>query len=410
MSAHPICRSCGASLETVFVDLGMSPPSNALIDRKSLSRMERFYPLRAFVCGVCFLVQLEEFESPSEIFSDYAYFSSYSTTWLEHCRQYANRMIGDLMLGDGQRVVEIASNDGYLLQYFRQQRIDVLGIEPAANVAKVATERGIPTEVAFFGEETAKALSNRGVAADLLVANNVLAHVPNIHDFVEGVRILLAPSGTATFEFPHLAELIDHNQFDTIYHEHFSYLSILATTRIFEAHGLAISRIERIPTHGGSLRVWVRHKEKGIERDASVDDVIGYERSRGLSDLHTYVAFGDRVETIKRRLLQFLIKARDRGQRLAAYGAAAKGTTLFNYCGVRTDFIDYIADRNPYKQGRFLPGCHVPVVAPERIDETRPQCVLIIPWNIKDEISEQLKHVRAWGAQFAVAIPTVEVF
>jgi 2-polyprenyl-3-methyl-5-hydroxy-6-metoxy-1,4-benzoquinol methylase len=407
---EPRCRFCGAELSVVFADLGMSPPSNAFLDETSLTKMEPFYPLKAFVCERCFLVQLEEFESPENIFSDYVYFSSYSTSWLEHCRRYAERMVEELSLRSGRQVVEIASNDGYLLQYFAALGVDVLGVEPAANVARTAIDKGIPTEIAFFGTETARRLRDRGIRADLIAANNVLAHVPDINDFVEGVRILLADRGTVTFEFPHLLELIENNQFDTIYHEHFSYLSATTVARILERHGLGIVRAESLPTHGGSLRIWAMHRDAAPELDGSRDRIFQIERDAGLDDLSTYQHFTARMEEVKRRLLEFLISVRGRGERIAAYGAAAKGTTLLNYCGIRTDFIDYIVDRNPYKQHKYLPGCHVPVYPVERIAETKPDYVLILPWNLRTEVAEQMADVRRWGGKFVVPIPKLEIF
>lgn len=409
MTAPP-CRFCGALLEHVFVDLGMSPPSNALLAAEQLTKMERYYPLKAFVCSRCFLVQLEEFESPKELFSDYAYFSSYSTTWLEHCKRYAGEAIDELRLGADNRVVEIASNDGYLLQYFVERGVPVLGVEPAANVAATAVEKGIPTEVAFFGAETAHRIFAAQGAADLIVANNVLAHVPGINDFVEGVRILLAPEGRATFEFPHLLQLMELNAFDTIYHEHFSYISALTAAQIFGKHALKIVRIERLSTHGGSLRVWVAHEANRVEPEANVGAAFEAERAYELNRIETYERFPARVESVKRRLLEFLIEARDGGKRVAAYGAAAKGTTLFNYCGIGTDFVDFVVDRNPHKQNRFMPGCHVPIYDPERVAEARPDYLLILPWNLRDEIAKQMATVREWGGRFVVPIPELEIF
>jgi SAM-dependent methyltransferase len=406
----PVCRFCASSLDQVFVDLGMSPPSNALLTAERLTQMERFYPLKAFVCSNCFLVQLEEFESPQEIFSDYAYFSSYSTTWLEHCKRYANEATDELRLGAGHRVVEIASNDGYLLQYFVERGVPVLGVEPAANVAATAVAKGIPTEVDFFGTQTARRLSASHGSANLVAANNVLAHVPDVNDFVEGVRILLAPGGRATFEFPHLLRLMEFNQFDTIYHEHFSYLSALTASQIFRKHALKIVRVQHLPTHGGSLRVWVAHEAEGIEPESSVDDVLREERAGGLDRLETYQRFPERVEFVKRRLLEFLIQARDDGKRVAAYGAAAKGTTLFNYCGIGTDLVDFVVDRNPHKQNKFMPGCHVPIYDVERVKQTRPDFLLVLPWNLREEIAGQMAHIRKWGGKFVVPIPAIEVF
>jgi SAM-dependent methyltransferase len=409
MTERASCRFCSAPLRVVFADLGMSPPSNALLTETQTQQMERFYPLRAYVCSRCFLVQVEAYETPQELFSDYVYFSSYSTTWLEHSRSYASMVRERLRLGGQSRVVELASNDGYLLKYFQDAGISVLGVEPAANVARVAVEKGIPTEVAFFGVETAQRLAAKGMNADLIVANNVLAHVPEINDFVEGVRLLLKPGGTATFEFPHLLNLMVYNQFDTIYHEHFSYLSLLTVTKIFEAHGLFVSDVEQLPTHGGSLRVWATLDRGSSTAAPSVGALLAAERDAGLTSLDVYAAFDEKAKAVKRRLLAFLIGARERGERVAAYGAAAKGTTLFNFCGIRTDLVDYVVDRNPHKQGKYLPGCHVPIYDPEHVAETRPDFLLVIPWNIKEEIMEQMAHVREWGGRFVVPIPKLEI-
>jgi SAM-dependent methyltransferase len=394
----------------VFADLGMSPPSNAFLNERRLSMMERFYPLKVYVCGTCFLVQLEEFESPSELFADYVYFSSYSTSWLDHCKRYVERVRRELSLGSEHRVVELASNDGYLLQYFKEAGVPVLGVEPAANVAQTAIDKGIRTEVAFFGEATATALRDRGDGADLIVANNVLAHVPDLNDFVEGVRILLRQGGTATFEFPHVLKLIRYHQFDTIYHEHFSYFSALTIDKVFSAHGLRVLDMEELPTHGGSLRVWAVHADDSRPSKDGVARVIGEEVGAGLDQLDVYASFQERIDMTKRSLLTFLIDARSRGKRVAAYGAAAKGTTLLNYCGIRTDFIDYVVDRNPNKQGKYLPGCHVPVYDPGRFRQTRPDYVLVLPWNIRDEITEQERGIRSWGGKFVVPIPELEIF
>ena len=405
-----LCRFCNAHLDVLFVDLGMSPPSNSFLTEAQVLTMERFYPLRVYVCAECFLVQLEEFESPSEIFSDYVYFSSYSTSWLRHSRMYVDRIVQELSLKSNSLVVELASNDGYLLQYFQEYGVPVLGVEPAANVALEAIKKGIPTEVAFFGAATARELRDRTGAADLIVANNVLAHVPDINDFVAGVRILLSDEGTATFEFPHLLQLIRYNQFDTIYHEHFSYLSLLAVLRIFKAHDLKVVHVEELTTHGGSLRVWAKLETARQPPDESVTVMMRLEYAADLAKLETYTAFAARAEATKRHLLKFLIEVRESGKHIAAYGAAAKGTTLLNYCGIRTDFIDYVVDRNPHKQGKYLPGCHVPVYNTERISETRPDYLLILPWNLRAEIEDQMSEIRSWGGQFVVPIPTVEVF
>jgi SAM-dependent methyltransferase len=367
--------------------------------------MEPFYPLRALVCGNCFLVQLEEFETPARIFSDYAYFSSYSTSWLEHCRRYVEEVVERLGLGENSRVVEIASNDGYLLQYFHKRGIPVLGVEPAANVANVALERGISTVVKFFGHETAEALAGES-AADLLVGNNVLAHVPDLNDFVGGMKILLAPGGVITMEFPHLMRLIEDGQWDTIYHEHFSYFSFLTVSRVFAAHGLRLFDVEELPTHGGSLRVYGAHADDAGKPDnARALELRERERVAGYERLETYTRYGARVEADKRRILQFLIGLKDEGRRVVGYGAPAKGNTLLNYCGVRRDFLDYTVDLNPHKQGRFLPGSHIPIRPPQAIREDRPDVVVILPWNLKDEIVEQLGFIGEWGGRFAARTP-----
>jgi SAM-dependent methyltransferase len=355
-------------------------------------------------------VQLEEFESPEAIFSDYAYFSSYSDSWLAHAERYAAAMSARFGIGPASRVVEIASNDGYLLQYFKQRDVPVLGIEPAANVARAAEARGIPTRVEFFGAACARRLAAAGEQADLAVANNVLAHVPGLTDFVEGLRLLLAPGGVATCEFPHLLKLILGNQFDTIYHEHFSYFSLLAAQRVFAAHSLTVFDVEELPTHGGSLRVFLRHAgEAARAPTGNVAKVLADERAAGLDRLERYAAFQERVSETKRDLLDFLIGAKRAGKRIAAYGAAAKGNTLLNYCGVRSDFVDYVVDRSPHKQGRYLPGTHLPIVPPERIRETRPDYLLILPWNIREEVMAQNAFIKEWGGQFVVPIPAVAV-
>lgn len=384
----------------------MSPLSNAYLTQQALDAAERFYPLHAYVCGECLLVQLEQFESPERIFSDYAYFSSYSQSWLHHAERYAEAMVSRLRLGPRSHVVEIASNDGYLLQYFRQRGVPVLGVEPAANVARAAEERGVPTRVEFFGADCAKSLVASGNAADLVVANNVLAHVPQLNDFIEGLRILLEAGGIASLEFPHLLRLMLGRQFDTIYHEHFSYFSLLALERALHAHGLQAFDVEQIPTHGGSLRLFI--SAAGRERrQASVEALLGQERAAGLDRLETYARFEEQVRETKRQLLEFLIRAKREGKRIAAYGAAAKGNTLLNYCGIRGDFIDYVADLSPHKQGRYLPGTHLPIAPPGRIAETRPDYLLILPWNIKDEVIAQNAFIRQWGGKFVVPIPEV---
>jgi SAM-dependent methyltransferase len=404
MSQTP-CRFCGAPLEAVFADLGSSPLANSYLPPERVNGMEPFYPLRALVCGRCFLVQLEEFETPERIFSDYAYFSSYSSSWVEHSRSYAEQMIERLGLNGDSHVVEIASNDGYLLQFFHERQIPVLGIEPAANVAKVALQKGIPTLVEFFGQETARSLAGES-AADLLLGNNVLAHVPDLNDFVAGIKILLKPGGVLTLEFPHLMRLIEENQWDTIYHEHFSYFSFLTVSRVVEAHGLRLFDVEELPTHGGSLRVYGAHAEDlGKPESEAARELRERERAAGYENLTTYLGYGRRVEADKRQILRFLIDLKERELRIAGYGAPAKGNTLLNYCGVRRDFIDYTCDLNPHKQGHFLPGSHIPIRSPDAIREEQPDVVLILPWNLKDEIVQQLSFIREWGGRFAARTP-----
>ncbi len=399
------CRFCAAPVEAIFADLGMSPLANSYLPPDRANAMEPFYPLRALVCGSCFLVQLEEFETPERIFSDYAYFSSYSSSWLDHARRYTEQMTDRFALGASSHVVEIASNDGYLLQYFHERQIPVLGIEPAANVAKVALQKGIPTLVEFFGVQTACSLA-RDSAADLLLGNNVLAHVPDLNDFVAGMKVLLKPGGVITMEFPHLMRLIEENQWDTIYHEHFSYFSFLTVSRVFEAHGLRLFDVEELPTHGGSLRIYGAHADdlEKPETDAA-RELRERERAAGYEQLDTYLGYSRRVEADKRQILSFLIDLKQRGLRVAGYGAPAKGNTLLNYCGIGPDFIDYTCDLNPHKQGHFLPGSHIPIRSPEQIREDRPDVVLILPWNLKDEIVEQLAFIGEWGGRFAARTP-----
>jgi SAM-dependent methyltransferase len=399
------CRFCGAPVEAVFADLGMSPLANSYLPPERANAMEPFYPLRALVCGSCFLVQLEEFETPEHIFSDYAYFSSYSSSWLEHSKSYSELMIERFGLDASSHVVEIASNDGYLLQYFHERRISVLGIEPAANVAKVALQKGIPTLVEFFGETTAASLAGES-SADLLLGNNVLAHVPDLNDFVAGMKILLKPGGVITMEFPHLMSLMRENQWDTIYHEHFSYFSFLTVSRVFEAHGLRLFDVEELPTHGGSLRIYGCHAGDAEKPEsAAAAELRERERKAGYEQIDTYLAYNSRVEQDKRQILSFLIELKRQGLRIAGYGAPAKGNTLLNYCGIGCDFIDYTCDLNPHKQGHFLPGSHIPIRSPEALREDRPDVVLILPWNLKDEIVEQLSFIGEWGGRFAARTP-----
>lgn len=407
------CRFCCAALHESFVNLGMSPMSNAYLKPTQLNNAEAFYPLHAYLCEKCLLVQLEEFESPAAIFSDYAYFSSYSDTWLAHSREYAEHMIPRLGLSGRSLVVELASNDGYLLQYFHQARVPVLGIEPAANVAEVATKKGIPTRTEFFGREYAQKLRVEGIGADLIVANNVLAHVPDLNGFVAGMKTLLNPNGVISVEFPHLLRLIEENQFDTIYHEHFSYFSLITVDQIFRAHGLRIFDVEQLPTHGGSLRIFGCHADATNPPGAAPDRVAALfklETDAGLRRVETYRRFADRVRETKRTLLSFLIRAKSDGLSIVGYGAAAKGNTLLNYCGIREDFVDYVVDRSPHKQGLFLPGTHLPIRSPDEVQRTKPAYVLILPWNIKNEVAEQMSYIRSWGGKFVVPIPTLTEF
>ena len=405
------CRFCRTSLKYTFVDLGISPLCNSYLTEDRLSQAEIFYPLHAYVCENCFLVQLEEFVAPQEIFGDYAYFSSYSQSWLKHCKAYADMAAKRFGLNDKSLVVELASNDGYLLRYFKEKNIPILGVEPAKNVADTANAVGIPTVAEFFGVETAKSLYSQGKAADLLIGNNVLAHVPELNDFVAGMKILLKPKGTVTMEFPHLARLIEGNQFDTIYHEHFSYFSFLTVDKLFSAHGLTIYDVEQLPTHGGSLRIYARHAENNSEPiRPGVSKLKEEEITAGFLTLDRYLVFSDNVKQTKRKILQFMIHAHDQGKSVVGYGAPGKGNTLLNYCGMGTDFISYTVDRSPHKQGRFLPGSHIPILAPERINETRPDYLVILPWNLREEIMEQMAPIRDWGGQFVVFIPQVKVY
>lgn len=405
------CRFCRAPLEHTFVDLGMLPLCESYVPPERLNRMEPFYPLHAYVCGNCFLVQLDEYVSAEEIFSEYAYFSSYSDSWLQHCRNYTEMAIARFGLGPRSHVVELASNDGYLLQYFVQRGIPVLGIEPAKNVAEVAIRKGVSTVVRFFGERLARELAHSGRHADLIVGNNVLAQVPDLNDFVAGMKILLKPAGTITLEFPHVMRLIQENQFDTIYHEHFSYFSLITTEKIFRAHGMTVFDVDEIPTHGGSLRLYVRHEDDGSRPVGTrVNDLRVREEASGLGELRGYLGFAEQVNETKRKLLDFLIRAKREKKRVAGYGAPGKGNTLLNYCGIRTDLLDFTVDRSPYKQGKFLPGTRIPIYPPDRIGAERPDYVMILPWNLKAEIMAQLSYVRRWGGKFVVPIPEVTVY
>lgn len=405
------CRFCGAALEHTFVDLGASPLAQSFLSHDQLNHMEAFYPLHVYVCGKCFLVQLQEFVAPENIFSDYLYFASYSDSWLAHAKSYTDLMVQRFAINEKSLVVEIASNDGYLLQYFVEKKIPVLGVEPAANVAAVAAKKGIPSLVKFFNSDTACELVAKGQRADLLLGNNVLAHVPDINNFVAGMKILLKPSGVITMEFPHLMRLMEENQFDTIYHEHFSYFSFLAVEKIFAAHGLTLFDVQELPTHGGSLRIFARHAEDASKPvGPRVTELRAREQAAGFDQLETYSRFAEQVKETKRKLLEFLIHAKQSGKKIAAYGAAAKGNTLLNYCGIRTDFLDYVVDRSPYKQGKLLPGVRIPIYSPEHIRETRPDYLLILPWNLKDEVIKVNAYIREWGGQFVVPIPEVKVY
>ena len=407
---HSGCRFCGAALEHTFVDLGASPLAQSFLSQGQLNHMEPFYPLHVYVCGKCFLVQLQEFVAPENIFSDYLYFATYSDSWLAHANAYAELMVQRFAINEKSLVVEIASNDGYLLQYFVQKKVPVLGVDPAANVADVAVQKGIPSLVKFFNSETARELVAKGQQADLLLGNNVLAHVPDINNFVAGMKILLKPTGVITMEFPHLKRLMEENQFDTIYHEHFSYFSFLVVEKIFAAHGLTLFDVQELPTHGGSLRIFARHAEDSSKPvGPRVTELRSREQSAGFDQLETYSRFAEQVKETKRKLLEFLIHAKQNGKKIAAYGAAAKGNTLLNYCGIRTDFVDYVVDRSPYKQGKFLPGVRIPIYPPEQIRETRPDYLLILPWNLKDEVIKTNAYIREWGGQFVVPIPEVKV-
>jgi SAM-dependent methyltransferase len=394
----------------VILDLGMSPLCESFLRADQLDDVEPFYPLRLFLCDSCWLVQLAEYVSPEVIFGEYAYFSSFSDSWVDHARRYAEAMIARLGLDRDSLVVELGSNDGYLLRQFDRSGIPVLGIEPAANVAVKAREAGIETIVEFFGEDLGRSLRDAGRRADLLVVNNVLAQVPALNDFVAGAKVLLAPDGLFTVEFPHLLRTLEENQFDQIYHEHFSYFSLRSARRVLARHGLAVVDVEELPTHGGSLRLHVRHAELGQAPTPAVETIAERERVAGLDSVAGYADLTPRVEATKRDVLTFLIDARRDGKTVAGYGAPGKANTFLNYCGIRTDLLAYTVDRNPYKQGRFTPGTHIPIHEPGRLAETRPDFVWILPWNLRDEIAEQLGDVRSWGGRFLIANPRVEVF
>ena len=406
------CRFCSQPLRTSFADLGMSPFANSYVPVAQIDRAEKFYPLHAWVCESCLLVQLESFESPDAIFGDYLYFSSFSDSWLRHAKSYTEQMIQRFGFGPSHQVIELASNDGYLLQYFKSAGIPVLGVEPAANVAKVAAEKhGIESIVKFFGVDTAREMKAAGRTADLLLGNNVLAHVPDLNDFVSGMAIVLKESGLITMEFPHLLQLMTHNQFDTIYHEHFSYFSFTTVEKVFARHGITLFDVEELPSHGGSLRIFGRHSANAAHPvTPRVAALKQKEAEAGLLGMEAYRKFAEQVRETKRKLLSFLIEAKRSGKRIVGYGAPAKGNTLLNFCGVYTDFIDYTVDRSPHKQNHLLPGTRIPIHGPEKIFETKPDYVLILPWNLKDEISRQMAHIREWGGKFVVPIPEVQIF
>ena len=405
------CRICDNQLAEPFLSLGNSPLSNAYLSDDDLHRMEPYYPLDLYLCEKCYLVQLEEFEPAENIFSsDYAYFSSYSESWLQHCKGYTQMMINRFGFNKDSFIVEIASNDGYLLQYFKQRGIPVLGIEPAANTAKAALSKGIPTDITFFNSSYARRMLAYHTQADLIVGNNVLAHNPNLNDFMGGLKIVLKLEGVVTMEFPHLLKLMQENQFDTIYHEHFSYFSFYSVQKLFALHGLEIFDVEELPTHGGSLRIYAKHSEDTSKAIINtVGNLLKKEEAAGLLDLSTYYDFGEKVKATKRQLLQFLIEEKNAQKKIVGYGAPAKGNTLLNYCGIRTDFLDYTTDRSPEKQNKFLPGTHIPVKHPDVIKEDKPDYVLILPWNIKTEIMEQMSYIKEWGGKFVIPIPTVSV-
>lgn len=409
-SLSKTCRFCSTPLKHSFCDLGKTPLSNSYLKKEDLQKNESSYPLHAYVCDSCLLVQLEEFETPEHIFGDYAYFSSYSDSWLAHCKRYVDKMTQELKLNASSQVIEIASNDGYLLRYFVEKKVPVLGIEPAANVAAVAEKSGVPSLVKFFGVKTAKELVAKGTKADLLLANNVLAHVPDLNDFVQGMKIILKPHGTITVEFPHLLTLINESQFDTIYHEHFSYFSFLTVEKVFAKHGIQLFDVEELPTHGGSLRIYGKHIE---DQTRSVSERViklkEKEKKFGLDKLSVYLEFQKKAAHTKKSLLEFLQKAKKENKKTVAYGAPAKGNTLLNYCGVGVEFIDYTVDRSPHKQGLFLPGTHIPIKHPDEIAKTKPDYLVILPWNLKNEIMDQMSHVRSWGGKFVIPIPEIEV-
>lgn len=405
------CRFCKTELKHVFIDLINSPASNSYLNPEQLNEPETYYPLKVYICHNCFLVQVDEYQKSDALFnSEYAYFSSYSRTWLAHAQKYTQDMIARFGFSASSKVIEIASNDGYLLQYFKEKNVPVLGIEPTANTAKVAMEKGIETVVEFFGTSLAKKLTTQNIQADLLLGNNVLAHVPDIKDFVAGMQVILKPTGVITMEFPHLMQLVDNNQFDTIYHEHFSYLSFYIVKQLFESVGLEMFDVEEIPTHGGSLRIYAKHKnDNSKEISPRVAALLAKEIKQGITDLNYYHNFQQKAFDIKLSLLSFLTEQKKAGKKVAAYGAAAKGNTLLNYCGVKNDLVDFVVDSNPHKQGKYLPASHIPVVNEEYLKQQKPDYVLILPWNLKDEIKDQLAYIRDWKGKFVVPIPSLQI-
>jgi len=405
------CRNCSSLLTTLFADLGSSPPSNSYIKKEQLNDPEATYPLKLFVCNNCLLVQIDEIKKAEEIFCDeYAYFSSYSNMWLNHCQTYTEMVTSKYSITNHSFVIEVASNDGYMLQYFLEKNIPVLGIEPTSGTAKAAIEKGIPTRIDFFSTQLASTLKAEGITADLIIGNNVLAHIPDVHDFVNGLRILLKDNGVITLEFPHLLKLIEYSEFDTIYHEHFSYFSLFSVSDIMDRQNLTIFDVEELPTHGGSLRLYVKHKSdhsKQITNNVKI--ILDKEYRAGLLDIKGYLGFQEKMEQIKANLLSFLYHCKEQGKSVAAYGAAAKGNTLLNYCGITTDLIKFVVDRSPHKQNKYLPGSRIPIHDESAIVRFKPDFILILPWNIKEEIMGQLSYVRQWGGQFVLAIPSQNV-
>lgn len=405
------CRFCNHDLTHVFADLGNAPPSNSYLTEQGLQDTEAYYPLKIWTCDQCFLTQIDEFKSHADIFSaDYAYFSSFSSSWLAHAKAYVEKMTDRFKLDSNSMVVEVASNDGYLLQYVKEKGIPCLGVEPTASTAAAARAKGIDSREVFFGKESAEKLKAEGFSADQMAANNVLAHVPDIRDFVAGFKTLLKPQGVATFEFPHLLQLVMQNQFDTIYHEHFSYLSLLTVEKILSDAGLRVFDVEQLPTHGGSLRVYACHANAPHKTEPAVTALLAKENQHGMGGIAFYQGFQKKIDDLRLQFLSFLVDARKAGKSVAAYGAAAKGNTLLNYCGVKQGMIDFVCDLSPHKQGKFLPGSHIPVMAPAVLDKAKPDYIIILPWNIRAEVVKQLDHCRAWGAKFVVAVPGLEVF